>query len=239
MNKNSNTYTLGFAAILVTVVAALLAFLFMSTKAKYEANKKNEKMQNILATIGVTVDRDAAAVEFDKYIKKQLAVKTDGTVANGINVFDINLKKQVKKDANEQVLPLYIAEKDGKKFYIIPLYGAGLWDAIWGFISLKDDLNTVVGVNFDHKGETPGLGAQITEKWFQKQYEGKQLLKDANAGHTTNNFVSVVTVKGGTPASNTHGVDAISGSTKTSDGVTNMLQERLARYMPYFKTIKK
>lgn len=239
MDRNSNVYTISFAAILVTVVAAILAFLFMSTKEKYQANKKNEKMQNILATIGVAVDRDGAAVEFDKYIKKQLAVKTDGTVATGVTVFDIDLKKQLKKDAKDQVLPLYIAEKDGKSFYVIPMRGAGLWDAIWGYVSLKDDLNTIVGINFDHKGETPGLGSQITEAWFQEQYKDKQLLKDANAGFTANNFVSVKTVKGGTPASNMHGVDAISGSTKTSDGVTNMLQERLARYMPYFKTIKK
>ena len=239
MNKNSNIYTLSFAAILVTFVAAVLAFLFMSTKEQYEANKKNEKMQNILGTIGVDVARDGAAVEFKKHIKKQLAVKADGTVATGVNVFDINLKKEHSKPLNEQLLPLYLAEKDGKQFYVIPMYGAGLWDAIWGYISLADDLNTVVGVNFDHKGETPGLGAQITEKWFQKQFEGKQILKDAAQGCTANNFVSVVTVKGGTPASNMHGVDAISGSTKTSDGVTNMLRDNLVNYMAYFKTIKK
>jgi len=239
MNKNSNTYTISFAAILVTVVAAILAFLFMSTRERYQANRTNEKMQNILGTIGVPVTRDQAAVEFDKYIKKQLAVKTDGTVATGVDVFNIDLKKQLKKDAKDQVLPLYLAEKDGKTFYVIPMRGAGLWDAIWGYVSLGEDLNTIVGINFDHKGETPGLGSQITEAWFQEQYQGKQLLKDANAGHTANNFVSVNTIKGGTPASNMHGVDAISGSTKTSDGVTNMLQERLVRYMPYFKTIKK
>ena len=239
MNKNSNTYTLSFAAILVTFVAAVLAFIFLSTKDKYEANKKNEKMQKILATIGVDVDRSQAAASFEQYIKKQVTVKTDGTVVDGDNTFDIDLKRELKKDTKDQVLPLFIANKDGKNFYVIPMYGAGLWDAIWGYVALKDDFNTIAGINFDHKGETPGLGAQITEAWFQKQYQGKQILKDANAEPSANNFVSVVTVKGGTPASNTHGVDAISGSTKTSDGVTAMLKERLVRYMPYFKTLKK
>ena len=239
MNKNSNTYTLSFAAILVTFVAAVLAFIFLSTKDKYEANKKNEKMQKILATIGVNVDRSQAAASFEQYIKKQVTVKTDGTVVDGVNTFDIDLKRELKKDPKDQVLPLFIANKDGKNFYVIPMYGAGLWDAIWGYVALKDDFNTIAGINFDHKGETPGLGAQITEAWFQKQYQGKQILKDANAAPSANNFVSVVTVKGGTPASNMHGVDAISGSTKTSDGVTAMLKERLVRYMPYFKTLKK
>ncbi len=239
MNKNSNTYTLSFAAILVTFVAAVLAFIFLSTKDKYEANKKNEKMQKILATIGVDVDRSQAAASFEQYIKKQVTVKTDGTVVDGVNTFDINLKRELKKATKDQVLPLFIANKDGHTYYVIPMYGAGLWDAIWGYIALKEDGNTIAGINFDHKGETPGLGAQITEAWFQKQYQGKQILKDAKAEPSANNFVSVVTVKGGTPASNMHGVDAISGSTKTSDGVTAMLKERLVRYLPYFKSIKK
>ena len=135
----------------------------------------------------------------------------------------------------QQRFPLYVAEKEGKTFYVIPLYGAGLWDAIWGYVALDGDKNTIVGANFDHKGETPGLGAEITTDWFQAQFAGKSLLKDANADFSTSNFASVIVVKGGAKAGDVHGVDGISGGTITSDGVSDMLEERLARYLPYFK----
>ncbi|MDG1803432.1 NADH:ubiquinone reductase (Na(+)-transporting) subunit C [Flavicella sp.] len=236
MDKNSNAYTFIFAVIMVTVIAGLLAFTATSLKPLQEKNVKAEKMQNILGTIGVTeVSRDDAEVEFNKYIKQQLALKADGTVDTEADAFTLSLKKEVKKSDTDQRFPLYIAEKDGKTFYVVPLYGAGLWDAIWGYVALDGDKNTIIGANFGHKGETPGLGAEITTDWFQAQFAGKTLLKDANAGFTADNFVSVKAVKGGAKTGDAHGVDAISGGTITSDGVSNMVQERLARYLPYFK----
>ena len=236
MDKNSNAYTFICAVIRVTVIAGLLAFTATSLKPLQEKNVKAEKMQNILGTIGVTeVSRDDAEVEFNKYIKQQLALKADGTVDTEADAFTLSLKKEVKKSDTDQRFPLYIAEKDGKTFYVVPLYGAGLWDAIWGYVALDGDKNTIIGANFGHKGETPGLGAEITTDWFQAQFAGKTLLKDANAGFTADNFVSVKAVKGGAKTGDAHGVDAISGGTITSDGVSNMVQERLARYLPYFK----
>jgi len=236
MDKNSNAYTFIFAIIMVTVIAGVLAFTATSLKPLQDKNVKAEKMQNILGTIGVTgVSRDDAEVEYNKYIKQVLALKADGTVDTKVNAFTLNLKKEIKKSTTEQRFPLYIAEKDGKTFYVVPLYGAGLWDAIWGYIALDGDKNTIKGANFGHKGETPGLGAEITTDWFQAQFAGKTLLNVASAGFTTDNFVSVKTVKGGAKTGDAHGVDAISGGTITSDGVSNMIQERLARYLPYFK----
>lgn len=236
MDKNSNAYTFIFAVIMVTVIAGVLAFTATSLKPLQEKNVKAEKMQNILGTIGVSdVSRDDAEVEFNKYIKQQLALKADGTVDPEANAFTLSLKKEIKKDDSEQRFPLYIAEKDGKTFYVVPLYGAGLWDAIWGYVALDGDKNTIIGANFGHKGETPGLGAEITTDWFQAQFAGKTLLKDAGAGFTADNFVSVKAIKGGAKTGDAHGVDAISGGTITSDGVSNMVQERLARYLPYFK----
>jgi len=237
MNRNSNSYTFIFASILVIVVALILAFVSQATKSKYELNKKKEKMQSILATIGVDVSRDQAAKVFKNYVNQELSLNAEGVVIDTTakKTFAIDLHKEIKMDPKKQLYPIYLAKKDGKKFYIIPLFGAGLWDAIWGYISLDSDKNTVGGTIFDHKGETPGLGAQITEKWFQNQFKGKTILKDAAAGFTNNNFVSVRTVKGGAKTSDMHGVDAISGGTKTSDGVTNMIKERLAHYLIYFK----
>ncbi|MCF6212955.1 MAG: NADH:ubiquinone reductase (Na(+)-transporting) subunit C [Flavobacteriaceae bacterium] len=235
MDRNSNTYTFMFSSILVIVVALVLAFVSQATKSRYESNIEKEKMQSILATIGVNVDRNQAAVVFNDYIKQSLTLRADGSINKKVKAFNVNLHKELKKEVDKQSFPLYIAEKDGKKFYIVPLYGAGLWDAIWGYVSLDSDKNTIEGTVFDHKGETPGLGAQITEKWFQKQFKGKTILKDAKAGFTNNNFISVKTVKGGAKIGDNHGVDAISGGTKTSDGINNMIAERLAHYLIYFQ----
>ncbi len=230
MNKNSNAYTFIFAIIIVTIIAGVLAFTATSLKPLQDTNVKAEKMQNILSTVGVTdVSREEAEVEFNKYIKRQLALTNDGKVDENTDAFKIGLKNEVKKDVSEQRYPLYIAEKDGETFYVVPLYGAGLWDAIWGYIALASDKNTIIGANFDHKGETPGLGAEITTDWFQAQFTGKKIL-DAS-----NNFVSVAAVKGGAKAGDTHGVDAISGGTITSNGVSDMIDERLSHYLPYFK----
>lgn len=230
MNKNSNAYTFIFAIIIVTIIAGVLAFTATSLKPLQDTNVKAEKMQNILGTIGVTdVSREEAEVEFNKYIKEQLALTNDGKVDEKTNAFKIGLKNEVKKDANNQRYPLYVAEKDGEKFYIVPLYGSGLWDAIWGYVALASDKNTIVGANFDHKGETPGLGAEITTDWFQAQFTGKKILDESN------NFVSVTAVKGGAKVGDDHGVDAISGGTITSDGVSKMIRERLSHYLPYFK----
>jgi len=234
MDKNSNAYTFIFAIIMVTIIAGVLAFTAETLKPLQEKNVKAEKMQKILSTIGVEVSRDEADVSFGKYIKQQLALKADGTVDADSDAFALSLKKEVKK-GEAQRFPLYVAEKDGKTFYVIPLYGAGLWDAIWGYVALDGDKNTIIGANFDHKGETPGLGAEITTDWFQAQFAGKSLLKDATAGFEGNNFVSVKVIKGGAKTGDDHGVDGISGGTITSDGVSDMLQERLARYLPYFK----
>jgi len=228
MNKNSNAYTFIFAIILVVVVASLLAFVSEGTKDKRAMNVKLEKMQNILSTIGVDVSREEAGKVFTKYVKQELSLKEDGSIDANVKAFDINLKHETKKPVSEQHFPIYVAEKDGKKYYVVPLFGAGLWDSIWGYMSLADDENTVIGASFDHKGETPGLGAEINQSWFEDQFIGEQIMEGSK-------FVSIKVVKGGTPTSDKHGVDAISGGTITSDGVTKMIEERLQRYLAYFK----
>ena len=124
-----------------------------------------------------------------------------------------------------------ISEVDGKTRYIIPLRGKGLWGPIWGFISLEDDLNSVFGAVFDHKGETPGLGAEINKPFFQDPFSGKTIFEG-------DNFTSITVIKGGAAEGDMHGVDAISGGTITSDGVSDMVKERLSMYLPYFNKMK-
>ena len=229
MDRNSNAYTFIFAIVMVIIVAAGLAFTATTLKPIQAENIRKEKMQNIISTIGLDADRDHAGELFNKYIKQQLALKSDGTIDESVKAFDIDLKSEIKKPVDQQRFPLYIAEKDGKKFYIIPLFGSGLWDDIWGYIALGEDKNTIMGASFDHKGETPGLGAEINQSWFEDEFIGKKIFDDQG------NFVSVRTVKGGADPNDLHGVDAISGGTITSDAVSAMLEERVKNYLPYLK----
>ena len=126
-------------------------------------------------------------------------------------------------------MPLYISNIDGSEKYIIPLRVTGLWGPIWGYISLDNDMNTVYGAVFDHKAETPGLGAEINRDFFEKPFNGKRIFD------LEGDFVSIAVVKGGAKENDYHGVDGISGGTITSDGVTAMLKERLDKYLPYFE----
>ncbi len=233
MNTNSNAYTFIFAIIMVVVVAGLLAFTSMSLKDRQQSNVRNEKMQSILSSIGVDVERDAAEASFEKYITKQLALTDNGTVDENVDAFKINLKNEIKKNPAEQRYPMYLAEKDGKQIFIVPLQGKGLWDDIWGYLALDADKNTIIGASFDHKGETPGLGAEIRQSWFEDQFIGKTILKEPGDFSETN-FMSVKTIKGGAKPDDAHGVDAISGGTITSDKLSKMISERLERYLPYF-----
>lgn len=229
MDRNSNLYTFIFAIVMVIVVAAALAFTATSLKPLQADNVRKEKMQNILSTIGVDVSRDEAAKSFDQFVKERLALNADGTVNESVDAFKVDLMKETKKPSEQQAYPIYIAEKEGKTFYVVPLFGAGLWKEIWGYVALDSDKNTIIGASFDHAGETPGLGAEINQSWYEDQYIGKTIFDESN------NFVSVKAVKGGAKPGDMHGVDAISGGTITSDGVSAMLEERLKNYLPYFK----
>ncbi|MFT5754912.1 MAG: Na+-transporting NADH:ubiquinone oxidoreductase subunit C, partial [Flavobacterium sp.] len=171
-----------------------------------------------------------ATAKFSEVIKQQLSLNEDGTLKSDVNTFKVDLKEELAKPIDKQTYPLYVAEQDGESFYIIPLRGAGLWDAIWGYVALDSDMNTVKGAVFDHKGETPGLGAEITQKWFQDRFVGKKIRNESGK------IVGVEVVKSN-PTPND--VDAISGATITSNGVSDMIAERLTHYQNYFDKLKK
>ena len=236
MDKNSNIYTFLFVGVMVIGIASILAFTSQTLKPMQKENVKNEKMQNILSTIGINVSREEAEGLYSKYIKEELALKIDGSVNESINPFsEINLAKELKKDYKNQHFPLYVAEVESEKYYIIELRGVGLWDAIWGYISLKSDFNTINGVSFDHKGETAGLGAEITKDWFKESFVDEKVFSK------NGELVGITVLKGNNDPKNLdkndHEVDAISGSTITGDGVTNMIKERLNNYLPYLEKL--
>ena len=232
INKESNGYIFGFSAVLVILVGALLATLSIVLKPFQKKNVEEEKMQNILQAIGVDVSRSEAAKEFGVYVKKQLVLNFEGKVISE-DAFGVDIQKEYKSLASkeERQYPLYVCEKQGQTFYVIPLIGTGLWGPIWGFIALGEDKNTVQGAVFDHKTETPGLGAEITEASFYNQFLGKKLA-DAKG------FVSIHVVKPGSEELGNHSVNGITGGTLTSVGVDEMLGRILGVYYRYFEANK-
>ncbi|MFA9187894.1 NADH:ubiquinone reductase (Na(+)-transporting) subunit C [Flavobacterium sp. FBOR7N2.3] len=234
MNKDSNKATFLFSSIMVVVVAILLSVTSISLSPYQEKNSRIEKMKNILTSVAINTETPETEQLFKKYISKEIVLNNKGEEVTGkVPAFDIDLKKELDKTkigkADEQLFPLFICNKDGKSFYIIPVRGKGLWGPIWGYISLESDMNTVYGASFGHKGETPGLGAEIETEKFQQQFIGKKIFDESGK------FVSVQVIKGGSSPNDEHGVDAISGATITSNGVSEMFQRTLSNYIPYFK----
>lgn len=241
---DSNVYTILFAIGMVLVVGALLAFTASSLRPLIDANKRIEKQQNILYAMGVNendetgavfVSKDKVAEVFAKNIKKQLVIEGANT-SEDASAYLIDVKKEqaLAKEGKTRKLPLFIGEKDGKTFYIAPIRGKGLWDAIWGYVAM--DKNMVVqGVFFDHKGETPGLGANIKQRFFMDDFTGEDLMSNGS-------FKGITVAKGNGDPKNEdktdNEVDAIAGATITGDGVSAMIKSELALYVPYFKTLK-
>ncbi|MDX1363817.1 Na(+)-translocating NADH-quinone reductase subunit C [Arenibacter latericius] len=246
VNTEKNSYTVIFATVMVVIVGSVLAFLASSLSGKISENERLEKQQNILYAMGVNENGDdegsvnfistsEVAAEFDKYIKEQLVIQGDD-ITKDDKAYLIDLKKEesLAKAGEVRRLPLFVGEKDGKEYYIIPMRGKGLWDAIWGFMSL--DANMVVqGVFFDHAGETPGLGANINQRYFMDDFIGESVLDNGR-------YAGIEVAKGNNDPTNErkddNAVDALAGSTITGNGVTAMIRETLNLYKPYLETIR-
>ena len=235
MNTDSNRHTYLFAGIMVVTIAFVLSFTSESLKELKLDNVKKEKMQNILSTVGVNVTRDESEALYNQYIIEELSLTHNGDIDQEVNAFNIKLALEIKKDLDNQRFPLYIANLDNTKYYIIPLRGNGLWNAIWGYIALKEDINTIEGISFGHEAETAGLGAEITEDWFINSFNDEKIL------NSNGEFVGIYVSKSNNDPDNIdkndNEVDAISGATVTGDGVSDMIKERLENYLPYFKNI--
>ena len=245
INTEKNTYTLLFAVGLVVVVGTLLAAIDSSLKDKIRINKILEKQQNILYAIGINenegnsvnfIAADKAEEEFNKYVTKQIYIQGDEVIEDDkAYLIDVKKQKALAKDPSYmRKLPLFIAEKDGKNLYVAPIRGKGLWDAIWAYVSVDEDM-VIRGIYFDHKAETPGLGANIKQRFFMDDFIGESLLDSQG------NFKGVTVSKTNLDPKNEdkydNEVDAIAGSTITGDGVTAMIRSDLSLYQPYFNSL--
>lgn len=273
MRSFSNTYIFVFSAILVTTVAALLAFVAIQLKPIQTRNIEAEKMQNILTSVGIESTTKDIEEKFAKYIIESYVINPQSKIVEGEKAFNVDLKKELVKieKANnlkgnlvekrqspfkkfiagfvssdninisevknkisaidaERMLPVYVCQhSDGNIYYIFPLQGKGLWGPIWGYISLEADMNTIYGAVFDHKSETPGLGAEIKESWFGNTFKGKKLFTEDYS------FKSIEVIKPGSTATTDYNVDAISGGTITSKGLEAMLLNNLEGYVTFME----
>ena len=218
LNTNGNGYTVIYATVMVVVVALLLAFTSQAVSSAQKANQENDKRQQILRAVNVSVPASEAEAKYKELIKEAFLVDADGNRVDG-DAFSDDVKKQFARG----VFPVFVATVDGQTKYILAMRGTGLWGPLWGYMSVNDDCNTVFGADFSHESETPGLGAEIVQKAFSGQFAGKELFKDGA-------FKSIAVVKHGNKADGQDYVDGISGGTITSNGVNAMIQTSLGHY---------
>lgn len=245
-NTDSNQYTILFAIGMVVIVGSLLAFTASSLKPNIIENERMEKQQNILYAMGVNengdndivfVSTDKVASEFSKYVTTQLVLDAQGNAFEDNEAYLIDVKKEQAKAKNggTRALPLFVGKKEGQSYYIIPIRGKGLWDAIWGYVALDEDM-VVQGAFFDHAAETPGLGANIKQRYFMDDFIGEKLLS------STGDFKGITVAKGNNDPKNLikddYEVDALAGATITGDGVSAMIKSDLKLYLPYFQNLK-
>lgn len=234
MNRQGNLYTVIYSIVLVLVVGVVLSLVYQALRPTQERNISDDTKKQILAAARIIPEKGQPVNElYAEYIVASYIVNSEGKKTDSSkSAFDVNVANQVKLPDNERELPVYECKTaDGIK-YILPVYGAGLWGPIWGYVAFDSNGNTIYGAYFAHQGETPGLGAEIEKPAFSNQFEGKDIFNQSGE------FTSIAVVKAGqAPASGDY-VNAVSGGTITSQGVQKMLANSLAPYAAFLKNLK-
>lgn len=242
--RQSNTYIIVFSAITTIVIGGLLALAAGLLAPQQRKAIEIDTKQQILGAV-MEVEEGANILElYDKHISSYV-VNYDGEKVepkdknnNVITAENISIEKEYDKAPEDRYYPVFVyheAGSDKAESYIFPVYGNGLWDNIWGFIALETDLETIKGARFAHAGETPGLGARITEIEVQNRFKGKKIYNDLG------DLVSVSMIKGeDNPPEriDEHHVDGMSGATITANGVSKMLENYFSHYDAYIQKQK-
>lgn len=229
--RQSNLYIIGYSAILTIVCGGLLAFASQSLKPLQDANVELERKQNILATVIELKEGDDINQIYAARIK-EVVIDFQGNLKPEIKAADVVIAREYKKKPEDRLLPVYefrsLTDSTKVENAVMPVFGYGLWNNIWGFVALQSDFNTVQGVKFEHTGETPGLGARITSEEIQSRYKGKQIFEG-------DNIITIAMQKGEGKdyANDPHKVDGMSGATLTGKGINNMLEDYFKCYKNY------
>jgi Na+-transporting NADH:ubiquinone oxidoreductase subunit C len=217
---------------MVVIVGAGLAAVTLGLKVPQDKNSEIRKKMDILSALKVEdVTRLNAEKLYETYVKTDdcLVLDAEGNEISGVEAFDVDIKKQFrdkKLPVSDRQYPLYVADVDGAKKYVIPVVGSGLWGPIWGYIAVNEDKTSIFGAQFDHKTETPGLGAEIKQPFFYNQYSSEVISVDGV-------YKKIKVVKDAS-GSEMHKVDGITGGTITSKGVEEMVDRTLQVYVKYF-----
>lgn len=233
MNRQSNSYTIIYASVLVLVVGVVLSVVYQALRPKQLENIADDTKKQILASARIVPTNGQNISDlYSEHIKESYIVNNKGQkVDDGVSAFDVNVSLESKKPADERLLPVFECTTDAGLKYILPVYGAGLWGPIWGYIAFDNNGDTIYGAYFAHAGETPGLGAEIEKPAFQQQFDGKDIFSK------TGDFTSVAVVKVGKEPADQAWVHAVSGGTITSQGVQKMLFNSLEPYSTFLKSL--
>jgi len=219
---------------MVVVVALLLTFTHEVLKPTQQRNERADKMSQILRSIKIHAEATEIESIFNEVITEMYLVDGEGNVIpdSSEDVFGADMKAELTKAPEKRQLPVYVANVEGKSRYILALYGTGLWGPLWGYIAVDEDGNTVFGADFSHEGETPGLGAEISQSWFSDRFIGKHIFQN-------DQYKSIAVVKPGRTVSDRDYVDGISGGTITGNGVDHMLYNTLDAYSNFLSNLQK
>lgn len=239
INKDANGYTFLFSIIIVVIVGVVLSSLTLALEPRKKENVEVKKKMSILSALGVESTRENGSQLYDEIIKDSYVISHDGVKQENLpsdkSAFNLDVLKQFR-DKNtaekDRLYPVFISEVDGEKLVVVPVVGKGLWGPVYGYIALGDDYETIKGTAFDHDGETPGLGAEITQAFFKDQYIGEKIGENGKP-------LEIIVVKDGSGSEiGNQKVDGITGGTITSKGVERMVNSTMEIYYNYFKNIK-
>lgn len=239
MAKKSNGYILFYTIALTVICGSLLGIASEALKPLKEANIAFDTKKNILSATMDLAGKSPKEIEelYDKLVRNTYVLDKNGQPVDKLKADQVSIKDEYRKlkDEGDYKLPVYeIAAQDNPEqtaYYVVPMYGFGLWDDIWGYVALEKDLETIKGTVFLHKGETPGLGARIAEKEIQERFEGKKIIND-------DKYVAMQKGEGNNYADQPAKVDGMSGATITAQGLNKMLESYLKAYKGYFSELK-
>lgn len=240
--QQSNTYIIVYSAVLTIILGLLLSGSAQVLGPwQQEAIALDKKKQILGAVISAEEIASMTPEELNTFYSTRISstvvdITGKEVTTAGVSAEKVEIAKDYKKPAEERTYPVFIFHAEGNpeavESYIFPMYGAGLWDAIWGYLALDTDMNTIGGITLAHAAETPGLGARITEAKVQERYVGKKIFDESGA------LVTVMMQKGEGKdySSDAHKVDGMSGATITGNGVNNMLKAYMGCYEAYIKS---
>lgn len=238
--RQSNTYIIAFSAVLTIILGGLLSLAAVGLKPMQDMQVALDTQKKILGAVMQLQPTDDVPAIYEEKIES-LVVDANGEEVKELEgepviAEAVNIESEFDKDPQDRLYPVYKYSESGDQVtaYILPVFGVGLWDDIWGYIALNDDLETLAGVVLDHAGETPGLGARITSIDVQERFKGKRIYDDVGE------LVGIRMVKGETGEPSAYGdneVDGLSGATITAKGVNDMISNYLNHYQPYLKKV--